>query len=236
MEKQQKIISMFNEISKTYDITNRVLSFGVDKSWRRMACDLAYKFYDKNSIEIIADVACGTGDMCEYWQKRANKNKIDVKTIHGIDPSSGMLDVAKQKLPQFSFTLSSATNLPFEDESVDIISISYGIRNVIDRIDAFKEFRRVLKPNGLLVILEFTKNEKDDFRSKLREFYMKKILPKIGGLVSKNYEAYQYLPDSIDNFLSAKMMRDELQEIGFITKYQKSFSFDISTLLISQKV
>ncbi len=88
---------MFDEIAKTYDVANRVLSFGVDKSWRKDACDKTYAFYDTKSIDLILDVACGTGDMCEYWDKRAKKADINISKIIGADPSVGMLEIAKQK-------------------------------------------------------------------------------------------------------------------------------------------
>jgi demethylmenaquinone methyltransferase/2-methoxy-6-polyprenyl-1,4-benzoquinol methylase len=105
----------------------------------------------------------------------------------------------------------------------------------MDRKRAFGEFNRVLKDNGIVVILEFTKQEKSGFISKIVDFYMKKILPAIGGLVSKNYDAYRYLPDSIESFLTTKMLEDELKESGFDIKYTKSFSLGISTLLVAQK-
>ena len=89
MDKQKKIISTFDNIASTYDIANRVLSFGIDKSWRKKACDLTYRFYDKSKIDNILDVACGTGDMCDFWLKRAeingiNINQINIRTINII--------------------------------------------------------------------------------------------------------------------------------------------------------
>ena len=103
MGKQEKIVSMFNDIAGTYDIANRVLSMGIDKSWRNKACNLAYKFYGKNEIERIVDVACGTGDMIEFWKKIATSNGINLQNIVGVDPSVGMMDVAREKLPEVQF-------------------------------------------------------------------------------------------------------------------------------------
>ncbi|MCH9812432.1 MAG: bifunctional demethylmenaquinone methyltransferase/2-methoxy-6-polyprenyl-1,4-benzoquinol methylase UbiE [Epsilonproteobacteria bacterium] len=235
MSKQEKIVSMFDNIAGTYDVANRVLSFGVDKSWRKEACDKSYKIYNQNKLEMILDVACGTGDMCEYWDKRAQKANVTVEKIVGADPSKGMLQQAEQKGLNAEFVVAEAKSLPFESESVDILSISYGLRNVMDRKDGLEEFYRVLKPNGLLVILEFTKLQNETLASKVRDFYMKKILPFVGGLLSKDYEAYNYLPNSIEGFLTKEMLVSELKEVGFEVKEAKGYSMDISTLFIGQK-
>ncbi|MCK4875722.1 MAG: ubiquinone/menaquinone biosynthesis methyltransferase, partial [Sulfurimonas sp.] len=159
MEKQEKIVSMFDDIAPTYDTANRVMSMGVDKSWRRKACDLAYEFYGQDSLDKIVDVACGTGDMMDFWKKRSEVNGIAIGEIVGVDPSNGMVNVAREKYPKFNYHISKATEIPLEDSSADILSITYGIRNVVEREKALKEFNRVLKKDGLVVILEFMKNE-----------------------------------------------------------------------------
>ena len=235
MQKQEKIVSMFDDIAPTYDRANRIMSMGIDKSWRRKACDLSYKFYDKNTIEIIVDIACGTGDMMDFWSSCAKKSEITIKKIIGVDPSIGMLDVAKNKYPKFEYHIAKATEIPLEDSSSDILSITYGIRNVVQRKEALDEFNRVLKKDGLLVILEFMKNENPSFLGRVRDFYMNKILPKVGGVISNNLEAYEYLPNSIEDFSTVKNMQDELKSAGFEMLYTQSFSMDISTLLIARK-
>ncbi len=235
MEKQEKIVSMFDNIAPTYDTANRVMSMGVDKSWRRKACDLAYKFYAKDSIDKIVDVACGTGDMMNYWKKRSEANGIAVGDIVGVDPSNGMVNVAREKFPKFNYHIAKATEIPLNDESADILSITYGIRNVVEREAALKEFNRVLKQDGLVVILEFMKNENPSLLGKIRDYYMNKILPKVGGFISKNLEAYEYLPNSIGDFSTVENMKKELEAAGFEIVYAKSFSMDISTLLIARK-
>jgi demethylmenaquinone methyltransferase/2-methoxy-6-polyprenyl-1,4-benzoquinol methylase len=234
-DKQNKIIGMFDEIASTYDTANRVLSFGIDKQWRRKGCDKAYEMLGKSKISQIIDVACGTGDLLLYWKDRAAKKGIIVDKYIGIDPSVGMLDVAKHKVEFADFIEGQANDMPFKDESCEIVSISYGIRNVVDRKKGLSEFYRVLKPGGIVVILEFTKQEKRGIASKIVDIYMKNILPAIGGLVSKNYAAYKYLPDSIEEFLTTKMLEDELKDTGFEVKYTKSFSLGISTLIVAQK-
>ena len=235
MNKQEKIVSMFNNISKTYDITNRILSLGIDKSWRNKACKLTFDYYKKDSIANIVDVACGTGDMIDYWQKIAIKKYIKIDNIIGIDPSIGMLDVAREKLPKIEFIQGNATNLNLEDNSIDILYISYGIRNVVQRQEAFNEFARVLKPNGLLVILEFTKNKKESILDHITDFYMNKVIPFLGGILSRNKEAYEYLPNSIDEFLTTSNLKKELKNANLDPIYTKGFSMNISTLFIARK-
>ncbi|WP_294963058.1 bifunctional demethylmenaquinone methyltransferase/2-methoxy-6-polyprenyl-1,4-benzoquinol methylase UbiE [Sulfurimonas sp.] len=234
-QKQEKIVSMFDDIAPTYDTANRVMSMGVDKSWRRKACDLAYEFYAKDSIDKIVDVACGTGDMMDFWRSRAEIAGIAIGDIVGVDPSVGMVDVARDKYPEFNYHISKATEIPLEDASADFLSITYGIRNVVERKKALDEFNRVLKQDGLVVILEFMKNENPSFLGKIRDFYMNKILPKVGGFISKNLEAYEYLPNSIGDFSTVENMQNELRTAGFEMLYTKSFSMDISTLLIARK-
>lgn len=233
--KQEKIVSMFDNIAPTYDTANRVMSMGVDKSWRRKACDLAYTFYAQDSIDKIVDVACGTGDMMDYWRSRADIKGIAVGEIVGVDPSVGMVDVAREKFPKFNYHIAKATEVPLGDTTTDILSITYGIRNVVEREAALQEFNRVLKKDGLVVILEFMKNENPSFLGKIRDFYMHKILPKVGGFISKNLEAYEYLPNSIGDFATVEGMKKELEDAGFTMLYAKSFSMDISTLLIARK-
>ena len=235
MDKQKKIISMFDQIAGTYDIANRVLSFGADKSWRKKACDLTYGFYGKKEIELILDVACGTGDMIEYWHKRAKSKNVKIDKIIGIDPSVKMLEKAKEKNLKAEFLVSEAKSLPIEDEKADILSISYGLRNVVDRIEGLKEFNRVLKKGGMLVILEFTKLQNETLMSKTRDFYMKRVLPFVGGILSKNFDAYNYLPNSIEGFLTKQMLIEELKLSGFEIKLAQGYSMDISTLFIARK-
>ncbi|WP_201523021.1 bifunctional demethylmenaquinone methyltransferase/2-methoxy-6-polyprenyl-1,4-benzoquinol methylase UbiE [Aliarcobacter butzleri] len=236
MEKQEKIVSMFNNIAGTYDIANRVLSMGIDKSWRNKACNKTFELYGKKDIEKIVDVACGTGDMILFWQQVAKENSINLKNIIGIDPSVGMMEVGKKKLPDVEFIEAYATQMPLIDKSADIISISYGIRNVVQRQEAFDEFARVLKKDGLVVINEFTKNKKENLLDHLTDFYLNKVLPVLGGLISKNKEAYRYLPDSIDEFLTTENLCKELKQSGLEPVYVKAFSMNISTLIIAKKI
>jgi len=234
-QKQQKIVSMFDEIASTYDMTNRVLSMGIDKSWRKKGCDKTLELLDRNKDLTVLDVACGTGDMLQWWKSRGEIAGVTFKRFIGVDPSEGMLEVAKEKVDYAEFIVAKAQDMPIEENTADILSISYGIRNVVDRQEAINEFYRVLKPGGMVVILEFTKRDKSGLKGKIVDFYMHKILPTIGGLVSRNYEAYRYLPDSIEGFLTTEMLQQELENAGFTMQYRQSFSMGISTLLIAKK-
>lgn len=235
MQKQEKIVDMFNQIAPTYDVANRVLSLGVDVSWRKFACRYMLEIFKNKSINIV-DVACGTGDMMGLWSEISKEFGVEVKSLTGIDPSSGMLKEAKAKFPNFKFIEAYADNTTLASGEAQILSISYGIRNVVERKAALREFNRVLALNGYVVVLEFTKRQKKGLITSLRDFYLSKILPKIGGFISKNKEAYEYLPSSIENFLDAKSFCDELIEAGFEIELCKGFSMDISTLFIAKKV
>jgi len=234
-EKQEKIVTMFDDIASTYDRANRVLSMGIDIQWRKKGCDKAFEILNKKALGQVTDVATGTGDLLVYWREQAAKNGVTIEKYVGVDPSVGMLDVARGKVDFAEFIEGKAQTLPIDDESTDVISISYGIRNVVDRVEALQEFHRALKSNGIVMILEFTKQERSGIIDKVVDFGMKNILPRVGGFISKNYEAYKYLPESIEEFLTTEMLAKELEEAGFEMKYTKSFSMGISTLLVAQK-
>lgn len=230
---QQQIIAMFDDISKSYDTANRILSMGLDVSWRKKACNFALQALGQNDI-IIADVASGTGDMIIHWQNAAQNLGVQIARICGIDPSEGMLQIAHKKLPHIEFLRAEAVALPLDSSSVDILSIAYGLRNVVDTQAAFVEFARVLKDGGMLVILEFTKNENPSFMGSLMNFYTRKILPKIGGWISHNKQAYQYLPDSIEHFFTAEKLESTLASHGFKTLHSECAA-QVSTLCVAQK-
>lgn len=235
MNSQEKIVEMFDKIAPSYDLANRVLSFGIDKSWRKKAVDFVLKKFSNQKISVV-DMACGTGDMIALWQGRASAFGAGIKDIVGVDPSSGMLEVAQKKFAGVKFINSLAHESKLDDDFADIISISYGIRNVKERSATLLEFNRILKPGGYLLVLEFTKREKKGFISTLRDFYLSKILPKIGGAISKQKEAYEYLPSSIEGFLDTDSFKAELKEAGFQVEIAQSFSFGISTMFVAKKV
>jgi demethylmenaquinone methyltransferase/2-methoxy-6-polyprenyl-1,4-benzoquinol methylase len=233
VSRQEEIVKMFDSISKKYDLVNRILTFGIDIRWRKKAIKEAFGLIPQNSK--ILDVACGTGDMIALWQEMAKKYGKTLK-ICGLDPSSGMLEVAKEKLPNVKFYKAYATDIPCESESINAISISFGIRNVLEIEKAIKEFNRVLKKDGIVVVLEFTKAKRAHTFRKCVDFYSNKFLPKIGGILSKNKKAYEYLPNSIENFYTPDELRHLFEKNGFETVKSENFNFDQVTLLIARKI
>ncbi len=235
MNNQEKIINMFDQIAPTYDITNRAISLGIDQSWRKKACNIALKNSKQQNLKIV-DVACGTGDLMGVWDLCAKQNNKQISKLIGVDPSKEMLKIAKEKFPNFDFLNEDATKISLLNNDFDILSISYGIRNVVERELALKEFNRILKIDGLIVVLEFTKRQNGGFIGYFRDFYIQKIMPKIGGFISKNKKAYEYLPNSIVNFLSKDLFCEELKNNGFEVIVCESFSFEVCTLFIAKKV
>lgn len=232
--KQQNIVEMFNDIAPKYDITNRVISGGTDIGWRRLGCEYTIDLLKKGSVRVL-DLATGTGDMLLFWQEAAKKLNVKIESMHGIDPAEKMLDIAKTKIDGAKFSVGFAQNIPENNSSADILSIAYGFRNVMGKEDAVKEFYRVLDSGGALCILEFTKPENLTFIKKAAHWYTRNILPYIGGLVSGNYAAYKYLPNSIDGFLTLNEICELLKNNGFEIKLTKAFSFDICSLIVAIK-
>lgn len=238
MNKQEKIVQMFNKIAPSYDLANRILSFGIDKSWRKEAVDFVLHKYSNQKINIV-DMACGTGDMISLWLSRPNRFGAVPKNITGVDPSEEMLKIARKKFQRFhnvKFTCALGHESGCESGEADIISISYGIRNVVERAQTLNEFNRILKIGGYLLVLEFTKRDKNGLMSYFRDFYLSKILPVIGGIISKNKEAYSYLPQSIEGFLDTNDFKSELKAAGFQVEVARSFSFGISTMFVAKKI
>jgi len=234
MSRQEQIVNMFDSIAKNYDLVNRVLTFGIDKKWRREAVKTVYKFINKKNLKLL-DVACGTGDMIEYFKKEAKKEQINL-TICGLDPSIGMLAKAKKRFPNIKFYKAYATDIPCKNNSLDGVSISFGIRNVVEIQKAIDEFYRVLKKDGIVAVLEFTRAKKDNKLRKCVDFYSSKILPKIGGFLSKNKNAYEYLPKSIENFYTSDELAKLFINSGFKIEKITNFNLGQVTLLIARKI
>lgn len=240
-EKQEKIISMFDSIASSYDMTNRVMSLGIDVRWRINACKKAFEALQNDKIDCVLDVACGTGDMLWHWHIQAQKAHRHISQMRGIDPSSGMLDVARTKLAKLPETyhlqldIGEAKKLDIESCSVDILSIAYGLRNVVALDEALNEFVRVLKKGGVIVILEFMNNQQQGLLNRLMRFYTRNILPIVGGLLSSSYAAYRYLPDSINDFVSIEQLQEKLKERGVKSYFVKGYSANISTLYVGIK-
>lgn len=197
-EKQQTIVGMFDKIAPTYDIANRILSFGTDISWRKEGIKKALELGNSVGPHIL-DVATGTGDMLIFWNKAVQGDAFYV----GVDPSVGMLEVAKQKVSFAEFHEGYAQKLPFEDGLFDFLSISYGFRNVTEKEEAVREFARVLKSGGRLLILRICKKR------------VKKPAPQSGAMVCKKSPSVawrHHQRQSISLSISAKFDRGIFDE------------------------
>ena len=234
VSRQEQIVKMFDSIATSYDLVNRVLTFGIDKKWRQNAINYTLNIIDKSEVKIF-DVACGTGDMIEIWQKEAQKKGIKTD-ICGLDPSIGMLEIAKKRFKNVKFYNTYATDMPCVNEGVDGISIAFGIRNILEIKEAILEFNRVLKKGGTVLILEFVKAKKPKGLRKCVDFYSNKFLPKIGGILSKNKGAYEYLPNSIENFYTAEELIELFKRGGFENIKKEFFNFGQVGVLIFKKL
>lgn len=218
---------MFNRISPSYDKINRILSFGLDLSWRKQ---LVHYLPKKKDIYLL-DVATGTGDQIIPFLKMSN-----IRKITGIDLAKKMLDFAQKKIrsPKVDFIHADATQLPFQDETFDCITFSFGIRNVSDFKKAITELYRVLKPQGKLLILEFSL-PKNRFIRSFHLFYLRNILPTIGGFFSKEKKAYQYLNQTIESFPFGKAFCKCLKDEGFQKTTFVPFTLGSVSLYIAEK-
>jgi demethylmenaquinone methyltransferase / 2-methoxy-6-polyprenyl-1,4-benzoquinol methylase len=227
-EKKKYVQKMFDDISHKYDFLNHLLSFGVDKYWRRI---LVQKL-NLSKGDFVLDVATGTGDVGFAILKKHNVNVI------GLDYAYEMTVIGREKakkrnINQFTFVQGDGENLPFIDNAFQAITISFGFRNIGHYNEALKEFYRVLKPGGQLEILEFSQPKSKLF-SVLYKFYFSKILPKIAGLFARN-DAYRYLPESVDNFPTRDKLIQKMTVVGFNNCSVKDLTFGISSIFSGVK-
>lgn len=209
--------SMFDRIARTYDLLNHTLSLGLDLWWRRQAVHALWRLAPH--AQRVLDVATGTGDLAFA----ALRGRPHV-TVIGLDVARNMLRIALTKrrdasVPstRYGLVAADALKMPFPDASFDALMIAYGIRNLPDIPEAFREFRRVLRPKGHLLILEFTLPRQPVLK-KAYLFYFEKILPRLGGWVSRDREAYHYLPASVGAFITPEAMSRLGAAEGFETR------------------
>lgn len=213
--KRYKVIKTFDSIADKYILANHVLSFWQDVCWRRNFFDYLSDYLENNRLFI--DVATGTGENFKYCQ-------CDFEMKVGIDPSKKMLNIAKKRFPDALFLEGTAEELPIKDRTVDLVAVSFGVRNFENRIKAFEEFSRVLKSKGILGILEFFPMENGNFLNKAVSTYIHHILPYLGGIITGNFKAYHYLSTSIKNFILPGMMKVELESKGLkVIKIERLF-------------
>lgn len=225
-EKKNKVKNIFDSIAGKYDFLNHLLSFGVDHYWRKKALKLS----NVGSESILLDVACGTGDVAIEAYKQG------VRKIVGADFSHNMLGlfVKKSEWIEGRTVQTSAEQMPFRDNSFTNITVAFGVRNFYDIKEGFKSFHHVLKLNGKATIIEFQMPENIFFKS-LYKFYFKKILPLIGGIISKNKTAYNYLPESVEEFDEKIILVDLLKEVGFKSVKKHRLTFGIVQVVIAEK-
>lgn len=228
-DKRRRVQRMFAAIAPSYDLNNRLHSLWMDQRWRKKAVKLA----ELKPADQVVDVACGTGDLTLAFARR-------LKAIHapanarvvGIDFTYPMLPIARRKAEQLTIVNSAfingdAQSLPLPDQSADVVSIAFGIRNVADPALAIREFYRVLRPDGRLVILEFSLPTNAILRG-LYNFYFRNILPRTATLISGDKTgAYKYLPESVNTFIGREQMMGMMSQAGFMHVEQHPMTFGV---------
>ena len=205
---------MFDEVASAYDRTNDLLSFYQSRLWRRV---LRSEVAPKAPMRIL-DIAAGTGTSSMALLAEGVE-------VVAADFSKGMLAEGKKRYPQLEFVFADAMKLPFEDASFDVVTMSFGLRNVADHKVALKEFYRVLKPTGRLVICEFS--HVSGFLGRLYRWYLRNVLPVVAKLVSSNPQAYSYLSESIEAWPKQQELRDDISAAGFDSASYRNLTFGI---------
>ncbi len=217
--------NMFDAIAPSYDFLNHLLSFSIDKYWRR---EVVKRLPNINDLKVL-DVSTGTGDMAISIAKRRTGR------IVGIDISEKMLQIGAQKTKKkkldkiISFQQADVADLPFQDNIFDACTVAFGVRNFERLEKGLSEMYRTLKPSAKVIILEFSTPEKSPFKQ-IYAFYSQKILPFIGKSVSKDKTAYSYLPDSVKAFPGKKEFQRLLSSVGFKEVCAQPYTFGIVTI------
>ena len=228
--KKEQVATMFNNISKNYDDLNRVISFGIDVSWRKKVVNII----SKNNPQQILDIATGTGDLAIMM------SALQPKKIIGLDISEGMLAVGKEKISKaklndkIEMIVGDSENMPFEDNTFDAITVSFGVRNFANLEKGLLEIRRVLKPKGTFVILETSNPTKFPFKQGYY-VYTKALLPLIGRLFSKDKSAYRYLSESASKFPYGQAFNNILKKTGFTNCKAFPQTFGVATIYSATK-
>jgi demethylmenaquinone methyltransferase/2-methoxy-6-polyprenyl-1,4-benzoquinol methylase len=216
---------MFGSIARRYDLANHLLSCGIDFYWRRHAAEIVADWRPPR----VADLATGTGDLALALQK-----KLPNTEIMGVDVLPEMLDLAQRKGVR-QVALSDAMNLPFDDASFDCVTIAFGLRNLENWAAALGEMSRVLKPNGHLLVLEFSLPTTPVLRAIYR-FYLHRCLPLLGSFITGTKSAYDYLGDSIEEFPGGSVMCELMAENGFADPTFEPLTGGIVTIYTAQKL
>jgi demethylmenaquinone methyltransferase/2-methoxy-6-polyprenyl-1,4-benzoquinol methylase len=229
--KHEQVRSMFNSIAPVYDIMNRLMTFGIDKHWRA----LTVKTVRKSGAKKLLDIATGTGDLAIKLAK-----EIDGSHVTGVDLSEGMIAVGQQKVDQanlsdrITLATADALQLPFPDNSFDAITVAYGVRNFEHLDKGYLEMLRVLRPGGLLCVLELTPPSSPMVKP-FYAAYTRGIIPIVGRLLSNDKRAYTYLPESIAAVPARENMLDLMRNAGFASTSYRSLTFGVCTLYTACK-
>lgn len=228
--KKEQVTQMFDTISKNYDGLNRVISLGIDVKWRKKVVEIVAK----NKPKQILDIATGTGDLA-LMMASLNPDKIV-----GLDISAGMLEVGKQKIAKkklsdkIEMIVGDSEQMPFKNNTFDAITVSFGVRNFANLDKGIKEIARVLKPTGVLVILETSNPTKFPFKQGYK-LYTNIFLPIIGKLFSKDKVAYSYLSESANSFPFGEAFNNILKKNGFTHTEDSPVSFGVATIYTARK-
>ena len=228
--KKTQVTHMFNGISKSYDLLNRIITLGIDTLWRKRLIELV----KKERHELVLDIATGTGDLVLALAK------LDTEKIIGLDLSPGMLEIGKQKVKakglenRIDMQLGDSEALPYQSAYFDVVTIAFGVRNFEHLEKGLEEILRVLKPKGTLVILETAVPKNKIFKA-FYLFYTQQIMPFIGKLFSKDRSAYQYLSDSAAAFPCGKDFNNILEKIGFIEVVDDPQTLGVATIYSATK-
>lgn len=230
--RKKESFKIFDDIAKTYDFLNHLLSMGIDVYWRNRLLKRI-----QNKADLVAlDLATGTGDLAITLSKHKHINKV-----LGMDLSKGMVSIGETKVKDkgldnvINFQIGDACNIPLEDNSFDVVTISFGIRNFPDPKKSLREILRVLKPGGRLLILEFGM-PKNFLVNAVYTFYFRYLLPFVGNLVSGHGDAYTYLNKTVEDFAYGQDFADWMKEAGFNNVKFEELTFGISNLYRGDKL
>ena len=224
--KAEHVEQMFDSIAPRYDLLNRVLSLGIDQRWRTQAVRLL----EADQPRRILDVATGTADLALKAEQ-----VLHPRDVVGVDLSAEMLRVGREKIERRSLTpyitleQADAEALPFPDDDFDAALVAFGVRNFEDLDAGLREIVRVLRPGGALVVLEFSHPRQTPIKQ-LYRFYSRRILPRIGGAISQNDGAYQYLPDSVAAFPDGPDFLAHMEAAGYRDLLWQPLTFGVASL------
>jgi demethylmenaquinone methyltransferase / 2-methoxy-6-polyprenyl-1,4-benzoquinol methylase len=231
LEKKQQVAGMFDKIARRYDFLNRLLSGGIDISWRKKAIAQLKELKPKT----VLDVATGTADVALMTYKALKPEKII-----GIDISEGMLELGRKKIEKqglqqvIELFNGDSEKINYPDNSFDAVTVAFGVRNFQNLEKGLEEMLRVLKPGGKLVVLEFSKPKQTGIKG-LYKFYMRSVAPKAGSMFANNKDAYQYLNDSVQAFPEREQFTEVMKQTGYTNIYFKTLTMGICCIYCGSK-